>query len=102
MIRSQTTMNSDIGQMTIWPTASKHPVNVEINGEERVIVIDAIIVDLPDEDHKAAEPAFLACGVVYLADGSYVRITGLVLPFMTLPLPLRDEIILELTRHAEG
>lgn len=96
----QTSINSDTGQMTVWPTKVVHEVHVEIGGRARLILVDIVIADLPDSNHPDHDATFLLCGVHPSFDGPDSRITGLKVPFLELPQPLRDEIVAELSRVA--
>jgi hypothetical protein len=95
----QTSLHSATGQLAVWPTKRHHPVAVEIDGASRMIVVDAIIADLPDHENPDADAKFLVCGMS-LGSPGYARITGVEVPFMSLPEPLRAEIVEELSRVA--
>jgi hypothetical protein len=96
----QTSINSDTGQMTVWPTKVVHEVHVDVRGRTLLILVDIVIADLPDKSHANADARFLLCGVHPTVDGPDSRITGFEVPFVELPQPLRDEIVAELSRIA--
>ena len=96
----QTSINSDTGQMTVWPTKSVHEVHVELGGTRRLFLVDIVIADLPNSLNPNAEARFLLCGVHPSLVGPGTRITGLEVPFTDLPVTLRDEIVAELSRIA--
>jgi hypothetical protein len=100
MNHHQTSIDSDTGQMAVWPTKKIHEVRIEVDGKALLVLVDVVIADLPSPENRDIEIRFLLCGVHPYFDSPDTRITGIEVPFLELPQALRDEIVVELSRIA--